>query len=1069
MSDVADNTAAIAADGDTNSANEIQNLSLSGDQLTITSGNTIDLSSLNNSGSDNQNLTGATLDGNNVLTIDIEDGNSASVDLTSLSVTGTDNQQITDFSFNNTNNNLTISIEDGNTQVVNLNDLDGGGGTDDQQITDFSFNNATNDLSITIEDGNSQTVSLAGLAGGGGTDDQDLVGASLSPANILQIDIENGASTTVDLSSLAGGGGTDDQTAAEVPYDPTASGLTATDTQAAIDEIAAGGSTDDQTAAEVPYDPTASGLTATDTQAAIDEIAAAGSTDDQTAAEVPYDPTASGLTATDTQAAIDEIAGAGGGNPNDELNTTFVINAGNLEITDAGGTLGVPLTSINTDNQDASQVSYDNTTSGLTATDTQAAIDEIAAVGSTDDQTAAEVPYDPTASGLTATDTQAALDEVVAGSSDDQTAAEVPYDPTASGLTATDTQAALDEVVAGSSDDQTAAEVPYDPTASGLTATDTQAALDEVVAGSSDDQTAAEVTYDPTASGLTATDTQAAIDEIAAAGSTDDQTAAEVPYDPTASGLTATDTQAALDEIVATVDGSETIIDATTSTVGVSGTGTTADPYILNEHTGTADHIFFADAGTGQPVVSANAGLRWDQAKRSGFGQLMIGLDNTGDQPNNDVVKTHIMEQGAGLVLPLQIQNKRQASGDAVGMLFSVDQLNGHGKGAIAYERKGPWGIGDFHFLQRTDTGENYPDLTHAVMTIENLGDVGIGITDPEEKLHINGNLRLEEQFIDETASAGNPGDVLTATATGTAWAAPGAANDNQNIQGSILTGETLTIGIENGNSQDVDLSAFATDADMATALASKENTANKSTDTALGTSDVLFPTQNAVKTYVDNNAGGHTGTSGSVFFADNTTGAPTEDNANFFWDVANSRLGVGTNTPQVALHVLNGQVRAGSFAGPNLGGSEANPTYRFDSTTKDDGMFQPAEDEIAFSTGGTEGLRIYDDQSVRIGPVNGADPNGTLEVSGSLAMPIGLDIFQLGANDFTTIVTTNGIIDLPDVSDAEGRIYIIKNNSGGNISTDINYFDSAGASTSTIAVGVVQLQSDGTNWQQIN
>jgi hypothetical protein len=36
------------------------------------------------------------------------------------------------------------------------------------------------------------------------------------------------------------------------------------------------------------------------------------------------------------------------------------------------------------------------------------------------------------------------------------------------------------------------------------------------------------------------------------------------------------------------------------------------------------------------------------------------------------------------------------------------------------------------------------------------------------------------------------------------------------------------------------------------TALDTKENTANKSTVTTLGTSDVLFPTQNAVKTYVD-------------------------------------------------------------------------------------------------------------------------------------------------------------------------------------------------------------------------
>ena len=37
-------------------------------------------------------------------------------------------------------------------------------------------------------------------------------------------------------------------------------------------------------------------------------------------------------------------------------------------------------------------------------------------------------------------------------------------------------------------------------------------------------------------------------------------------------------------------------------------------------------------------------------------------------------------------------------------------------------------------------------------------------------------------------------------------------------------------------------------------ALATKENTANKSTVTTLGTSDDLFPTQNAVKTYVDTN-----------------------------------------------------------------------------------------------------------------------------------------------------------------------------------------------------------------------
>ncbi|MCX6200631.1 MAG: hypothetical protein NTW77_00135, partial [Bacteroidetes bacterium] len=44
-----------------------------------------------------------------------------------------------------------------------------------------------------------------------------------------------------------------------------------------------------------------------------------------------------------------------------------------------------------------------------------------------------------------------------------------------------------------------------------------------------------------------------------------------------------------------------------------------------------------------------------------------------------------------------------------------------------------------------------------------------------------------------------------------------------------------------------------------------KENTANKSVTTALGTSDVLFPTQNAVKTYVDAAVAGVTVTDGSI------------------------------------------------------------------------------------------------------------------------------------------------------------------------------------------------------------
>ncbi|WP_147415938.1 hypothetical protein [Ulvibacterium marinum] len=160
---VATNTTAIANDGDTNAANEIQNLTLIGDQLSISGSNTVDLGPFNNTGSDEQNLTGASLNSANILQIDIENGNSTTVDLSPLAGTGTDNQNLIGASLN-----------------------------------------GANILQIDIENGNSTTVDLSPLAGTG-TDSQNLTGASLNGANVLQIDIENGNSTTVDLSPLAGG------------------------------------------------------------------------------------------------------------------------------------------------------------------------------------------------------------------------------------------------------------------------------------------------------------------------------------------------------------------------------------------------------------------------------------------------------------------------------------------------------------------------------------------------------------------------------------------------------------------------------------------------------------------------------------------------------------------------------------------------------------------------------------------------------------------------------------------------------------------------------------------------
>lgn len=80
------------------------------------------------------------------------------------------------------------------------------------------------------------------------------------------------------------------------------------------------------------------------------------------------------------------------------------------------------------------------------------------------------------------------------------------------------------------------------------------------------------------------------------------------------------------------------------------------------------------------------------------------------------------------------------------------------------------------------------------------------------------------------------------------------------------------------------------------------ENVANKSTSTSLGTSDTLYPTQNAVKVYADTKFTLPSLTSGSVLFSDGTTIA--QDNSNLFWDNTNNRLGIGTATPDSRFYI---------------------------------------------------------------------------------------------------------------------------------------------------------------------
>ena len=110
---------------------------------------------------------------------------------------------------------------------------------------------------------------------------------------------------------------------------------------------------------------------------------------------------------------------------------------------------------------------------------------------------------------------------------------------------------------------------------------------------------------------------------------------------------------------------------------------------------------------------------------------------------------------------------------------------------------------------------------------------------------------------------------------------------------------------------------------------------------------------------------------------------------------LSNSRIGVGTSAPTVALEVV-GDVSATTYNGP--GGTAGAPHYTF-SDDRTTGIFFPGANIVGLSAGGVERMRISNN---RIG-IGISNPTNALDVSGVLRV--------VGANG--NITFSNGSIDV--------------------------------------------------------
>lgn len=209
--------------------------------------------------------------------------------------------------------------------------------------------------------------------------------------------------------------------------------------------------------------------------------------------------------------------------------------------------------------------------------------------------------------------------------------------------------------------------------------------------------------------------------------------------------------------------------------------------------------------------------------------------------------------------------------------------------------------------------------------------------------------------------------------------------------------------------------------------------------------------------------------TAGSVIYA-GTSGVLAQNNANFFWDNTNARLGIGTASPSNKLHVAGATriVAQGSGWEDHLNLFSNDGTNRWNILV-DNGASDQLR--IAYNGGSVDAIDILTNGNVGIGISN---PGAKLEIDGQVKInggnpgsgkvltsdAAGLASWQpLGGNAISGTITA-------------GNWYRIASNSGNRANAEFtlrDYISSGGHSTLTFRAGTSYNEADGASFTLLN
>ena len=207
--------------------------------------------------------------------------------------------------------------------------------------------------------------------------------------------------------------------------------------------------------------------------------------------------------------------------------------------------------------------------------------------------------------------------------------------------------------------------------------------------------------------------------------------------------------------------------------------------------TGSGTTWINASGGTVNGSGTVNYIPKWTGTTLLADSQLFDNGTNVGigtATPNRKLTVS-----GNGTLLGLQ----SSTAGGYSEMEFTADGVSGAyifkaSSGFSSYA-----GAGSLNIYNSGAIGFHTASVSNAMFIASATGNIGLGNTGPSQKLHVEGNIRVTGAYYDSLNSAGTSGQILSSTATGTAWIS------QTNVSGSGTTNyvSKWTSGTAIGNS----------------------------------------------------------------------------------------------------------------------------------------------------------------------------------------------------------------------------------------------------------------------------